>query len=62
LTVSATLSLCIDAPSAAPSADAGRDAMAKVAAPAVSRKRRRDNKERNGSIFSTAVPAVEFLM
>jgi hypothetical protein len=33
--------------------------MAKVAAPAVPRKRRRDNRERNGSILSTAVPTID---
>src|SRR6202040_347917 len=62
LTVSATVSLCIGAASAAASADAGREAMAKVAAPAVPRKRRRDNRERNGSILSTAVPTIECYM
>ena len=44
--------------SAAASTDAGSEAMAKVAAPVVPRKRR-DNTERNGSILSTADPMIE---
>jgi hypothetical protein len=59
LTVSVTASLFVDPGSATVSAEAGREASTNAAL-AVPRRRRRDNKERNGSNLSTAVPATEF--
>jgi hypothetical protein len=47
---------------AAASADAGREATAKVAAPTVPRKRRRDNRERNEIMVPMAVPTIDCYM
>ena len=51
--------LSVDTVSVAASADAGREAITKVAAPALSRKRRRDNRVRNGSSLSTTVLTIK---